>query len=134
MTATTADRLDLSVPTSVHVVGVGGAGMSAIASVLAAMGHRVSGSDLKASPGLERLAAQGVKVAVGHSAGNLADDVAVVAVSTAVPERNPEVRPLANAASAWPAGPRSWRPSAPPAGRWPWPARTARPPRRRCWR
>ncbi|MPY95226.1 MAG: UDP-N-acetylmuramate--L-alanine ligase, partial [Acidimicrobiia bacterium] len=84
--------LDLSRPRRVHVVGIGGAGMSAIASVLAAMGHEVSGSDLKASPGLERLAAQGVAVAVGHSAENVPAGADVLAVSTAVPERNPEVR------------------------------------------
>ena len=42
--------IDLSTTTRVHVVGIGGAGMSAIASVLAAMGHRVTGSDLKESP------------------------------------------------------------------------------------
>ena len=42
--------------------------MSAIASVLAAMGHQVTGSDLKASPVTERLAAQGITVAVGHRA------------------------------------------------------------------
>jgi len=50
---------DLSRPTSVHVIGVGGAGMSAIAEVLATMGHSVSGSDLKASSGLDRLSALG---------------------------------------------------------------------------
>ena len=38
--------LDLSIPTHVHVIGVGGAGMSAIAEVLVSMGHTVSGSDL----------------------------------------------------------------------------------------
>ena len=43
--------IDLTQPVAVHVVGVGGAGMSAIASVLAAMGHRVTGSDLKESAG-----------------------------------------------------------------------------------
>jgi UDP-N-acetylmuramate--alanine ligase len=65
--------------------------MSAIASVLAAMGHRVSGSDLKASPGLDRLDALGVTVHVGHDAANVGD-ADFVAVSTAIPERNPEVR------------------------------------------
>ena len=49
--------LDLATPRRVHVVGVGGAGMSAIAEVLVAQGHRVSGSDLAPSPVLERLAA-----------------------------------------------------------------------------
>jgi len=75
----------------VHIVGVGGAGMSAIASVLAAMGHRVSGSDLKESGELERLRAQGVRVSVGHDAVNVGD-VDAVAVSTAIPEINSEVR------------------------------------------
>ncbi len=77
-------------PRRVHVVGAGGAGMSAIASVLAAMGHAVTGSDLKTSPTLERLAAGGVKVFVGHDAAHVAD-AEVVAVSTAIPESNPEV-------------------------------------------
>ena len=55
-TARDVTLLDLSRPRRVHVVGAGGAGMSAIASVLAAMGHAVTGSDLKTSPALERLA------------------------------------------------------------------------------
>jgi UDP-N-acetylmuramate--alanine ligase len=82
--------LDLRRPVAVHIVGVGGAGMSAIATVLAAMGHRVSGSDLKASGGLERLRAQGVVVHVGHAAVNVGD-ADVVAVSSAVPDSNSEV-------------------------------------------
>ncbi len=77
-------------PRRIHVVGIGGAGMSAIATVLAAMGHRVSGSDLKASAGLERLRALGVDVAVGHRAENVGA-AEVVTVSTAVPPANPEV-------------------------------------------
>ena len=82
--------LDLSRPMRVHVVGVGGAGMSAIATVLRAMGHTVTGSDLKASAGLDRLRAAGVAVTVGHAAGNVGD-VDAVTVSTAVPASNPEV-------------------------------------------
>ncbi|MDQ1375255.1 MAG: UDP-N-acetylmuramate--alanine ligase, partial [Actinomycetota bacterium] len=82
--------LDLTVPRRIHVVGVGGAGMSAIATVLATMGHRVSGSDLKATPGLERLRAAGVVVAIGHRAGNVGD-VDAVTISPAVPATNPEV-------------------------------------------
>ncbi|HZI39768.1 MAG TPA: UDP-N-acetylmuramate--L-alanine ligase, partial [Acidimicrobiia bacterium] len=82
--------LDLSQPHRLHVVGVGGAGMSAIAAVLAAMGHRVSGSDLKESAGLARLRALGVDVAVGHAAEHV-DDVDAVTISTAVPPTNVEV-------------------------------------------
>ena len=83
-------RVDLSQTRRVHVVGVGGAGMSAIAYVLHAMGHRVTGSDLKASPALDRLAASGVEVAVGHD-GVLMDDAEILSVSTAVPDDNHEV-------------------------------------------
>jgi UDP-N-acetylmuramate--alanine ligase len=82
--------LDLSVPTDVHIVGIGGAGMSAIASVLSSMGHRVSGSDLKVSRPVERLRAQGVRVEIGHAAANLGA-AAVLAVSTAIRPDNPEV-------------------------------------------
>ncbi|MET0148664.1 MAG: Mur ligase domain-containing protein [Acidimicrobiales bacterium] len=82
--------VDLTPPKAIHVVGIGGAGMSAIASVLAAMGHRVSGSDLRSSKALDRLADQGIRVAVGHRAEQL-EDAAVVAVSTAIASDNPEV-------------------------------------------
>jgi len=83
--------IDLSTSRSVHVVGIGGAGMSAIATVLARMGHRVSGSDLKESPTLERLRALGVDARVGHSGGHLPDGLDAVIVSSAIPETNPEV-------------------------------------------
>ncbi|HXQ58935.1 MAG TPA: UDP-N-acetylmuramate--L-alanine ligase [Acidimicrobiales bacterium] len=85
------DPVDLSRPRRIHVVGVGGAGMSAIASVLAAMGHRVTGSDLKSSPVTRRLAAAGVAVFIGHDAAHVGE-AEVVTVSTAVSEANPEVR------------------------------------------
>ncbi|HET9690576.1 MAG TPA: UDP-N-acetylmuramate--L-alanine ligase [Acidimicrobiales bacterium] len=74
----------------VHVVGAGGSGMSSIATVLAAMGHRVSGSDLRPSAALERLAGLGVRTWVGHDPAGVAD-ADLVAVSTAVPADDPEV-------------------------------------------
>ena len=61
--------LDLTQPHAIHIVGVGGAGMSAIATVLARMGHRVSGSDLRESRALERLGLLDVTTHVGHAAG-----------------------------------------------------------------
>ncbi len=82
--------LDLTARQRVHVVGVGGAGMSAIASVLAAMGHDVSGSDLKASPVTDRLAAQGVAVSVGHRAEQVVG-ADVVTFSPAVRSDNVEL-------------------------------------------
>ena len=84
-------EIALGAPRRVHVVGVGGAGMSAIATVLAAMGHTVSGSDLKESPGLDRLRRAGMQIHVGHAASNLPDELDAVAVSTAIPPTNPEV-------------------------------------------
>ena len=81
--------LDLGSTVHVHVIGIGGAGMSAIAEVLATMGHRVSGSDLKASTGLDRLRAQGIEVHIGHDAAHVGE-ADVVTRSTAVPDDNPE--------------------------------------------
>jgi UDP-N-acetylmuramate--alanine ligase len=74
----------------IHFVGIGGAGMSGIAEVLANQGFEVSGSDLAESVTTKRLAAMGVRVAIGHAAANVARADAVV-VSTAVKEDNPEV-------------------------------------------
>ncbi|MGI9595986.1 MAG: UDP-N-acetylmuramate--L-alanine ligase [Acidimicrobiales bacterium] len=82
--------IDLRQPLRIHIVGVGGAGMSAIAEVLVGTGHTVSGSDLHDSPIVGRLAARGVKVFVGHAAENVGQ-VDLVTHSTAIPEHNPEL-------------------------------------------
>ncbi|HET9045422.1 MAG TPA: UDP-N-acetylmuramate--L-alanine ligase [Casimicrobiaceae bacterium] len=73
----------------VHFVGIGGAGMSGIAEVLATQGYRVSGSDLAASAATRRLASLGIDVKIGHAAANVAEADAVV-VSTAIAPDNPE--------------------------------------------
>ena len=75
----------------IHFVGIGGSGMSGIAEVLANQGFEVSGSDLAESATTRRLAAQGIRVAIGHDAQNAATADAVV-VSTAVRDDNPEVQ------------------------------------------
>jgi UDP-N-acetylmuramate--alanine ligase len=74
----------------IHFVGIGGAGMSGIAEVLATLGYHVSGSDLARSASTDRLASLGVSIAIGHDAANIAGANAVV-VSTAVRGDNPEV-------------------------------------------
>ena len=58
--------IDLRKPKRIHVVGVGGPGMSAIATVLAEMGHQVSGSDIRQSAVITRLENLGIKVNIGH--------------------------------------------------------------------
>jgi UDP-N-acetylmuramate--alanine ligase len=82
--------LDLRQPWRIHIVGIGGAGMSAIALVLSAMGHTVTGSDLKDSPVAERLRSHGIQVAVGHRAENVGE-VDAVTYSPAVALSNPEI-------------------------------------------
>jgi UDP-N-acetylmuramate--alanine ligase len=76
-----------------HLVGVGGAGMSGYARAAAALGASVSGSDRADSPFAAALAADGVmEVAIGHDAANLpdGDDLEVVR-SSAIPADNPEL-------------------------------------------
>ncbi len=74
-----------------HFVGIGGAGMSAIAEVLHASGYTVSGSDQSESAVTQRLAQLGVRVRIGHAAPNIAGAQALV-TSTAVKADNPEVQ------------------------------------------
>jgi UDP-N-acetylmuramate--alanine ligase len=74
----------------VHFVGIGGAGMSGIAEVLATQRYRVSGSDLHESAATRRLRALGVDIAIGHAAAHVEGADAVV-VSTAIAADNPEV-------------------------------------------
>jgi len=74
----------------IHLVGIGGSGMGGIAEVLLNLGYEVQGSDLQRNAVTERLARLGVKIFIGHDAGNLGDSDVVV-VSSAVNRANPEV-------------------------------------------
>ena len=73
----------------VHIVGIGGAGMSAIARVLLGRGYRVSGSDRQPNEQTAALAEAGVQVYDGHAAENVADADLVI-ISSAIPATNPE--------------------------------------------
>ena len=74
----------------VHVVGIGGAGMSGIARILVARGVTVSGSDAKDSRRITALRALGVDAVVGHDAAHVTD-VDTLVVSTAIKPTNPEL-------------------------------------------
>jgi UDP-N-acetylmuramate--alanine ligase len=74
----------------IHFIGIGGIGMSGIAEVLANLGFRVSGSDLKKSDVTARLEKLGVEINEGHAAENVGD-AHVVVRSTAVRDDNPEI-------------------------------------------
>ena len=77
-------------PQNVHFVGIGGAGMSGLAALLLSRGCRVTGSDLKASPVIGRLEAQGATCYLGHAAGYVGTADLVV-ISSAIKPDNPEV-------------------------------------------
>lgn len=87
MTGTALTPADLG---RVHFIGLGGAGMSAVARVLLGQGVQVSGSDAADSPGLRALATLGARTAVGQRAENVAG-VDTVVISTAIRATNPEL-------------------------------------------
>jgi UDP-N-acetylmuramate--alanine ligase len=74
----------------IHMIGIGGAGMSGIAEVLKNRGHTVTGSDLKESPYTRRLREAGIEVYIGHAVDQIGDAERVV-ISTAIPKTNPEL-------------------------------------------
>jgi UDP-N-acetylmuramate--alanine ligase len=74
----------------IHLVGIGGSGMSGIAEVLLNLGYEVSGSDVKESEAVSRLRGLGARVAGSHAAANV-EGVDVVVASTAIAGGNPEV-------------------------------------------
>ena len=73
----------------VHLVGIGGIGMSALARLLLAGGEQVSGSDMRRTPLIEALEEEGATIAIGHRAENLGD-VRLLVVSSAIRRDNPE--------------------------------------------
>ena len=76
--------------TNYFLVGIGGAGMSAIALVLKGMGCKVTGSDIKESRYTTSLKKEGIKIYMGHNAMNIAD-TDIVVYSAAIPENNVEI-------------------------------------------
>ncbi len=73
-----------------HLVGIGGIGMSAIARLLLARGEQVSGSDVRRTPLIARLEAEGARVFIGHRALNV-EGAARVVVSSSIDPNNPEI-------------------------------------------
>ncbi len=93
----------------IHFVGVGGAGMVALAELLHLSGATVSGCDLKSGHNTERLGNQGISVAEGHDPSHVAGAAALV-VSAAVPADHAELqagRPLPAPRHRWDR-PRQW--------------------------
>ena len=82
-------RLPLDIG-SLHFVGMGGIGMSAIAEILLSMGYQVQGSDMNRNANVERLISKGAKAFIGHEARNV-EGASVVVVSSAIKHDNPEL-------------------------------------------
>lgn len=76
--------------TKIHMIGIGGSGMSGIAEVLLNLGYKVYGSDLVESAVVRRLRELGADIRIGHAAENVSE-VNVLVKSSAVSEENPEV-------------------------------------------
>ncbi|MFJ8691521.1 UDP-N-acetylmuramate--L-alanine ligase [Streptomyces roseolilacinus] len=74
-----------------HFIGIGGAGMSGIAKILAQRGAKVAGSDARESETAASLRVLGATVHIGHAAHHLADDSSCVVVSSAIRADNPEL-------------------------------------------
>lgn len=74
----------------IHLVGIGGSGMSGIAEVLLTLGYKVTGSDLQASDTTRRLEELGGRIFIGHQESNVGE-AQVVVISSAVSAQNPEV-------------------------------------------
>lgn len=73
-----------------HLIGIGGIGMGTLASLLMSLGHKVSGSDLKANDLTARLTKEGAHILIGHHASNIKKPDVVV-YSSAVRINNPEL-------------------------------------------
>lgn len=92
---------------TIHLCGIGGVSMRALARLLQSMGAHVQGSDRDHSPAVAKLRQQDITVFIGHSAEQLGD-AAIVIRTAAVPDTNPEIEearrrglPVLERAQAW---------------------------------
>ncbi|MCQ2521833.1 MAG: UDP-N-acetylmuramate--L-alanine ligase [Lachnospiraceae bacterium] len=83
-------KLDFAKPIHVHFIGIGGISMSGLAEILLSRGFTVSGSDMKASPLTEHLAALGATIMIGQRASNITDDIDLVVYTAAISKDNME--------------------------------------------
>ena len=75
---------------TIHMIGIGGISMSAIADILLYLGHSVSGSDMTFSPLLKKLEDKGAKIYIGQKAENI-EKPDLVCYTAAIKEDNPEL-------------------------------------------
>jgi len=83
-------KMDMEVK-KVHMIGIGGSGMSGIALLLLAEGIELTGSDARQSPVTDQLCRKGARIVYQHTSANLPNDCQLVVISAAVKESNPEL-------------------------------------------
>ena len=76
---------------TIHFVGIGGAGMFALACIALEQGYKISGSDLVNSESLENLSKKGAKIYINHSENNITEDTNLLVYSGAIKKDNPEI-------------------------------------------
>lgn len=76
---------------SFHFIGIGGAGMSALAKILLEMGKKVSGSDQSDSEILSQLSRLGARIFIGHEKDHITSEIDAIVYSSAIPPNNPEI-------------------------------------------
>ena len=75
----------------IHIVGIGGIGMSGIAEILHGMGYKVQGSDISKNKNVERLSKKKIKIYVSHHKKNI-DQADIIIHSSAIDAKNPEIK------------------------------------------
>jgi len=83
--------LEKNIKNKIHLIGIGGIGMSGIAEVLFSQGYKIQGSDLLNNNNTKRLKKMGIKVFLGHSQKNL-KNVNILVISSAIKKNNTELK------------------------------------------
>ncbi|MBI5778716.1 MAG: UDP-N-acetylmuramate--L-alanine ligase [Planctomycetes bacterium] len=79
----------------IHLIGIGGTGLSSIAYYLSSRGYKITGSELQHNPATDWLKSKGIKVLSSHQASNISGDTKLVVKSAAVKDNNPEIKEAA---------------------------------------
>ncbi|MGL4366942.1 MAG: UDP-N-acetylmuramate--L-alanine ligase [Brevinemataceae bacterium] len=84
--------LNIKENSHIFFIGIGGVGMSALATILNSQGYKISGSDNSSSDAIEKLINQGINVFIGHNKENITSDIDYIVYTNAVNSENPEIQ------------------------------------------
>ena len=83
-------KIELAKTEIIHIVGIGGIGMSGLALIMKGMGFRIQGSDISLNKNIERLKKSKIKVTIGHQKKNI-NKATILVISSAIKKNNPEI-------------------------------------------